>query len=236
MDHSGWVHYFPVLESSVRVLSPSKPSSTFQACPVVSHSFLLDADCVLQLDLVPAVKPNPVCKTRLTQGQFPLSACIISTCGTIMAFALLAVCFVAVAILYLYHVNRSMLELPEEARRLSPNRWTVDEIKAAYKKAIEDPIDVSKSLPPKQDRRYIIVGGSGMVPDRPTRFMCSLSQDSLATGSCRIFSCAEKTQRRSASWTCLNQIAKPWIVVWPMSRPISPMKLPCQAPSISNGR
>jgi len=81
-----------------------------------------------------------------------------------MSFAFWVVGFVVAGLLYLYHVDRAMLQLPEEARLLSPKRWTLDEIKAAYKKAIEDPIDVSKSLPPKQDRRYIVVGGSGMIP------------------------------------------------------------------------
>lgn len=80
-----------------------------------------------------------------------------------MALLYLAVSFVIAAVLYLYHVNRSMVELPEEARLLSPRRWTADEIKAAYKKNIDNPIDVSKSLPPKQGRRYIIVGGSGEI-------------------------------------------------------------------------
>ncbi|PWY76280.1 NAD(P)-binding protein [Aspergillus heteromorphus CBS 117.55] len=67
------------------------------------------------------------------------------------------------AILYLYHVNRGMSEVPEEARRLSPRRWTVDEIKAAFEDSIQNPVDVQKSLPPRQNRRYIVVGGSGLV-------------------------------------------------------------------------
>ncbi|PYH99281.1 NAD(P)-binding protein [Aspergillus ellipticus CBS 707.79] len=67
------------------------------------------------------------------------------------------------ALLYLYHVNRAMGDAPEEARRLSPRRWTEDEIKAAFEDAVQNPIDVQKSLPPKQNRRYIVVGGSGLV-------------------------------------------------------------------------
>lgn len=65
--------------------------------------------------------------------------------------------------LYLYHVNRAMKIVPEEVHRLSPHRWTADEIKAAYQESIESPIDVSKVLPPKQSRRYVIVGGSGLL-------------------------------------------------------------------------
>lgn len=63
--------------------------------------------------------------------------------------------------LYLRHVNTAMKKTPEEALNLSPHRWTVEEVKAAYKKASETPVDVTKSLPPKQTRRYIVVGGSG---------------------------------------------------------------------------
>ncbi|KAL4933643.1 putative 3-beta hydroxysteroid dehydrogenase/isomerase family protein [Aspergillus undulatus] len=78
-------------------------------------------------------------------------------------FAVILLCLVAIGIAYLHHVNSAMCRVPDEARKLSPHRWTVDEIKTAYKKAVHDPVDVTKSLPPKQDRRYIVVGGSGLV-------------------------------------------------------------------------
>lgn len=82
-----------------------------------------------------------------------------------MTLLLLAIpLLVGAAFLYLDHVNRGMVEVPEETRLLSPNRWTDDEIKAAYKKNLENPIDVTKSLPPKQTRRYIVVGGAGNLP------------------------------------------------------------------------
>lgn len=63
--------------------------------------------------------------------------------------------------LYLWRVNSVMKVVPKEAHKLSPNRWTIEEIKATYKKSLETPIDVTKSLPPKQSRRYVIVGGTG---------------------------------------------------------------------------
>lgn len=84
----------------------------------------------------------------------------LSTCQ--MSSILLAASIAGLVALYLYHVNRAMTKVPEEARLLSPRRWTVEEIKEAYRKAIESPVDVTKSLPPKQHRRYIVVGGSGM--------------------------------------------------------------------------
>lgn len=76
----------------------------------------------------------------------------------------------ALSVLYLWHINRAMKVVPDEAAKLSPHRWTVDEIKAAYKKSLETPIDVTKSLTPKQSRRYVIVGGTGtstVTPSRP---------------------------------------------------------------------
>lgn len=63
--------------------------------------------------------------------------------------------------LYLRHVNSVMKAVPPEAEAASPHRWTVDEVKASYEKALKTPIDVNKSLPPRQARRYVVVGGSG---------------------------------------------------------------------------
>lgn len=66
--------------------------------------------------------------------------------------------------LYLYHVNAAMKRVPDEARKSSPHRWTVDEVQAAYEQTLENPIDITDTLPPKQSRRYIVVGGSGAWP------------------------------------------------------------------------
>ncbi|KAJ5215084.1 hypothetical protein N7468_010763 [Penicillium chermesinum] len=60
---------------------------------------------------------------------------------------------------YLRHVNQTMKAVPEEVNRASPHRWTEDEIERAYKKSIDDPVNVVKSLPPKQSRRYIVAQG-----------------------------------------------------------------------------
>ncbi|KAF9892764.1 hypothetical protein FE257_001166 [Aspergillus nanangensis] len=69
----------------------------------------------------------------------------------------------SLVLLYLYHVNSGMAAVPDEALALSPHRWTIDELKSAYEEALESPVDVNKHLPPKQNRRYVIVGGSGLV-------------------------------------------------------------------------
>lgn len=63
--------------------------------------------------------------------------------------------------LYLYHVNRAMKQIPEEFHKSASNRWTTEKIREAFQKSLEKPVDVSKSIPPKQSRRYVVVGGAG---------------------------------------------------------------------------
>ncbi|RAK95105.1 putative 3-beta hydroxysteroid dehydrogenase/isomerase family protein [Aspergillus ibericus CBS 121593] len=84
------------------------------------------------------------------------------------------------ALLYLYHVNRGMKSIPDEVLRITPHRWTPEEIKAAYEEAIRNPIDVRKSLPPKQNRRYIVVGGSGLVGSWMARHLLMRGEDPSA--------------------------------------------------------
>ncbi|KAH2338297.1 hypothetical protein KXW87_005141 [Aspergillus fumigatus] len=97
-----------------------------------------------------------------------------------MTSILLAASIAGLVALYLYHVNRAMTKVPEEARLLSPRRWTAEEIKEAYRKAIESPVDVSKSLPPKQHRRYIVVGGSGLVGNWIVTHLLARGEDPTA--------------------------------------------------------
>jgi hypothetical protein len=78
-------------------------------------------------------------------------------------FLIILLCITVLGVLYIYHVNHAMCDVPEDARNLSPHRWTINEIKAAYKKAVHNPIDVTESLPARQNRRYIVVGGSGAL-------------------------------------------------------------------------
>jgi hypothetical protein len=71
----------------------------------------------------------------------------------------------AILFWYLVHVDRAMREIPEESRKLSPpsERWTKDQVLHAYEKIKKTPIDFTPHLPPKQNRRYIVIGGSGLV-------------------------------------------------------------------------
>ncbi|OCK83308.1 NAD(P)-binding protein [Lepidopterella palustris CBS 459.81] len=84
---------------------------------------------------------------------------VLNQKGLIVAFLL----SLTVIGLYLHHVNRGFLITPEEIRSLSPKRWTVEEIKKMSAEYQKSPVDVMKHLPPKQDRRYIVVGGSGLI-------------------------------------------------------------------------
>lgn len=65
---------------------------------------------------------------------------------------------------YLFHVNRLLSGTPEEVRRLSPHRWTRNQIRAAYRTLEQRPITTESfagQVPPKLERRYIVTGGSG---------------------------------------------------------------------------
>jgi hypothetical protein len=64
-------------------------------------------------------------------------------------------------VLYLIQLNTKMSGTPEEALKISPHRWTIDEIHETYKQISENPIDSTPHLPPKLGRRYIITGSSG---------------------------------------------------------------------------
>ncbi|TID17134.1 putative dehydrogenase-like protein [Venturia nashicola] len=70
---------------------------------------------------------------------------------------------VAFVSFYLWRLNRAMAGTPDEVLKISPHRWTEEEIKATYAKVLKSPIDDSAHIPPKLERRYIVVGGSGLV-------------------------------------------------------------------------
>jgi len=71
---------------------------------------------------------------------------------------------------YLWRLNRAISGVPIQAQKLSPHRWTPEEVKAAYAKIEKTPIDAASNLPPKLERRYVVVGGSG------TRFFLQQKQ------------------------------------------------------------
>lgn len=71
--------------------------------------------------------------------------------------------FLLLITIYLWHVNRGMSGSPPDAAKLLSKRWTPDKVREAYEKTKSSPTDVSKHIPPKQGRRYIVIGGSGLV-------------------------------------------------------------------------
>ena len=66
-------------------------------------------------------------------------------------------------LLYLVHVNHGFSQVPEEVPKLSAPEWTDEEIRVTYKRVCENPIDFAAHLPPALERRYVVVGGSGLV-------------------------------------------------------------------------
>jgi len=75
--------------------------------------------------------------------------------------------FIILTVLYLIQLNNKMSGTPEEAIKISPHRWTKEEILETYEKISQKPIDSKPHLPPKLGRRYIITGSSGKYSFNP---------------------------------------------------------------------
>lgn len=91
---------------------------------------------------------------------------------------------------YVRFLNRSFVEAPPEAIGLVQERWTQEQIRAAYKKAQESPTDVKPFLRPKTGRRYIVVGGAGNPTLFPTRISSTgylQEQVRSVAGLCNIY-------------------------------------------------
>jgi nucleoside-diphosphate-sugar epimerase len=66
-------------------------------------------------------------------------------------------------VLWLWLIDRAYKRGTSKAIDLSPHRWTDDEINKTVEKLESQRLDWTPHLPPKQGRRYIVVGGSGLV-------------------------------------------------------------------------
>ncbi|OAA61974.1 NAD(P)-binding domain protein [Niveomyces insectorum RCEF 264] len=69
-------------------------------------------------------------------------------------------------VLYLAFINGRMSGVPDEITRLTPNRWSRELLKETYARLEKNPITLDSyrdKLPPKQDRRYVVTGGCGLV-------------------------------------------------------------------------
>ncbi|KIV76836.1 hypothetical protein, variant [Exophiala sideris] len=75
-----------------------------------------------------------------------------------------ACCSVLVALAYyLLHINSRLKKTPKEVAAVTCKPWTNEFVRDAYEKYRNKEDDFKKYLPPKQDRRYIVFGGSGLV-------------------------------------------------------------------------
>jgi len=80
---------------------------------------------------------------------------------TMIALTILALILGFVA--YVYRLNRTLATTPPEAKKLAIPTLTDEVIRKTYQRIQKDPIPWEKALPKRLDRRYIVVGGSGLV-------------------------------------------------------------------------
>ena len=78
-----------------------------------------------------------------------------------MSLWLYVAALAALVLGYLIKLNAAMSSTPSEGQQASPRRWTKAEIRETYAKLDEQPVDFNSHLPPKLDRRYVVVGASG---------------------------------------------------------------------------
>lgn len=66
--------------------------------------------------------------------------------------------------LWLFKLNLALIQTPPEARKhATGSPWTEDVLRKTYERLAATPLDTKPHMPPKLDRRYIIVGASGLV-------------------------------------------------------------------------
>lgn len=69
----------------------------------------------------------------------------------------------ALVLLYLYRVNSVLAQTPPEVAAHFGEELTRERVIAAYKRVKDKRLDWTSRLPPRQTRRYVIVGGSGKL-------------------------------------------------------------------------
>lgn len=92
-------------------------------------------------------------------------------------FAAFASAAVASLVLWLRHIDRGFVLGTAEGREISPHRWTKQDIDDTCKKLEKTPLDWTPHLPPVQKRRYIVIGGSGLVGGTIILQLLSRGQD-----------------------------------------------------------
>jgi hypothetical protein len=64
-------------------------------------------------------------------------------------------------VVWLWRVNKILKATPEAAIKASPHRWSPERLREVYNQLEKKPVDFASRLPPRLERRYVIVGGSG---------------------------------------------------------------------------
>ncbi|ETS73489.1 hypothetical protein PFICI_14435 [Pestalotiopsis fici W106-1] len=65
--------------------------------------------------------------------------------------------------LYLLRINQLLKGTPDEIRKLAGSPWTADLLKETGARLCQKPIDYTGQLPARQERRYVVTGGNGLV-------------------------------------------------------------------------
>ncbi|KAI0012177.1 NAD(P)-binding protein [Xylariaceae sp. FL0662B] len=73
------------------------------------------------------------------------------------------VALITIGIVWVWKLNTALKTTPPEVLAVSPHRWTEQEMKDTYQRVKANPIDWTKHLPPRLDRRYVVTGGCGGV-------------------------------------------------------------------------
>lgn len=101
-------------------------------------------------------------------------------------------CSVVLISFYLWHMHRTISTAPGEFLKITQKPWTKEEIRAAYEKVKTSPKDVTPFLFSKKNRRYVVVGGSGLVGGWIVKHLLMRGEDPAAI---RIFDISEATRK-----------------------------------------
>jgi nucleoside-diphosphate-sugar epimerase len=141
-----------------------------------------------------------------------------------MAFLYIVIGVLSLLITYLWHVERGMSGTPPDAAKLPREYWTPKDVRIGYEKTRSSPTNVSEHLPPKLGRRYIVVGGSGLVGGSIVQHLLLRGEDSEAI---RILDLREPTQSLileskvrfiKTDVTSSESVNEAFAAAWPSSR------------------
>lgn len=65
--------------------------------------------------------------------------------------------------LYLFRIDQLLKGTPDEIRKLAGSSWAPELLKKTYERLSRESIDYTGQLPGRQQRRYVVTGGNGLV-------------------------------------------------------------------------